>query len=748
MHTFLRSRCAPAWIVLSLLPIFIAGCGRAPVREDRSINFSNDGSGVGFQHGDEGLFLADNETGKLRKIFQPDSGVIATSSPLWSPAGTHVLFTTARATGSAQPQPFPLPGTPPDPAGKVFFTQPVEYTCYLYEKQPDEKEPRPVKLFEASCDHVGYVAANLAVRWHPKGDRVLYVKQVSESRHEIHEYDLAAKTSRQVFPHAATSLIFDFSPDGAHLACVLADPSNPQNDGIWIGNAEGADWWHVPESAALAQGEPGSPIENLRATRPAWTADGGRFAFPASVPGKSANEPARHFLRLGTLAGRTVETLADAAEPFRDLHWTSDGDRLGGIRGEALQVTGKNGTLSDPLNRRPVRQFAGWNATDKRLCYVAPERKSADKQHWALLFTPDAHGRDVVYVADGGGTEPGREVFSGMQITFPQWSPKEDKLSLWFTFTPTYHSAVATLLGGGLRRGDPAAVFDPATGKINWMAINPHEKAQVGHYYLLHRENATAWRWYEDAAKDWPAPQAVDLDPSVLLAPDGLQKLLEPQDIRFFQYCCLTRLGHHDEAAAKLAEFRKAFPPQLQPARKGDTGNQQANLNFLRDALAPDTLLASLVRDMYCTEVFLSLDATADAEEFFRKQLKDGVKDSTKLSSAIVLGQVLLLENKHEEYAVLTTDTVAPLLFKVLKDRPDAGSTAESDSMQQTVIALFADAVLQPLTSPEFVAGLPENDVRKLLPRWEALGSKAKTAQSQRLVDALLQAGRKRLGPG
>jgi hypothetical protein len=148
---------------------------------------------------------------------------------------------------------------------------------------------------------------------------------------------------------------------------------------------------------------------------------------------------------------------------------------------------------------------------------------------------------------------------------------------------------------------------------------------------------------------------------------------------------------------------------------------------------------------MYCAEVYLSLDAAADGEAFFRKQ-KESSKDPARLSSAIVLGQILLLENKHAEYATLTTDTVAPLLFNSLKDRPAASTPESDDSMQHLVMELLTGSALTPLTTPEFVAGLPEKEVGKLLPRWEALDKKAKTAVSRRMIDAVVETGHKRLG--
>ena len=114
-----------------------------------------------------------------------------------------------------------------------------------------------MKLFEARCDHVGYVAANLAVRWHPRGDRILYLDRGSKGGHALLSYDVKTKVSRPIFPHQAPALIFDWSPDGEHLACVLGTEglggnAGPDLGGIWIGrpDAESAAWWHVPDSHA------------------------------------------------------------------------------------------------------------------------------------------------------------------------------------------------------------------------------------------------------------------------------------------------------------------------------------------------------------------------------------------------------------------------------------------------------------------------------------------------------------------
>ena len=56
---------------LGLVPLlwFCSGCGQ-PVREDRNINFSGEGDRVGFQHGEEGVFVAGKDGKGLEKIYE------------------------------------------------------------------------------------------------------------------------------------------------------------------------------------------------------------------------------------------------------------------------------------------------------------------------------------------------------------------------------------------------------------------------------------------------------------------------------------------------------------------------------------------------------------------------------------------------------------------------------------------------------------------------------------------------------
>src|SRR5438132_10453938 len=130
MRTRLYHRYALRGFTLVALILFFAGCGQ-PVREDRSIQWSKGGESVGFQHGQEGVYLAGKDGGKLTKIFQPDSGVIATSTPLWSPAGKRVIFTTARSPSRQPPANLSFLNGAQDPAGNLYLQQEILYTCWL-----------------------------------------------------------------------------------------------------------------------------------------------------------------------------------------------------------------------------------------------------------------------------------------------------------------------------------------------------------------------------------------------------------------------------------------------------------------------------------------------------------------------------------------------------------------------------------------------------------------------------------------
>jgi Tol biopolymer transport system component len=730
---------------LSLLAsIFLAGCSSA-VREDRAMTFAPDGKQVAFQHGREGIFVVETKGAAPKKIFQPDADVIAVSSPLWSPTDKRLIFTTARYVGKDLTVRVGLPAEQ-EPDGNLHREQPTEYTCWL-RMEPKPGQPLNVPIITARCSHPGYVAANLAVRWHPDGQHVLYVKEDGNGKHGLFEFDLEAKSSRQIFPHLSAALVFDWAPDNVHLTCSLGSKSvTAETDGIWIGKPDGNDWWHVEESSQMSRGE----LDDLRAARPVWTPDGSRFAFVSSRKGND-KEPAVHTLHLGTIATRGVQTLGSDDKPIRDFHWHPDGSRLGYLRGSevaAFHLVDTNGK-NDRILGDDLCNFLGWDATGEQLAFVARQPLPHDPaKSWAFLFLPDVRARNRLLVAPDADPAKTRTVFSGMQVTFPQWSPKEAKLSLWATFRPAYRSWLSHLLDFGaspqdplrgltLRPGDPALVLDPATGERSWKAIDAREKTQVGHFHALHREFAEAWQWYEQVKVG--APEGDDRSPQQFV-----QRFVHGRDALFFHAYCLTKLDRDKDARDKRRLFEESFLPDLSDQPKAAVANQPAPFGAANVQPTKEQLLHW--RDLYVAEVFLSLDAVEDGERFFRNALKIATSDAERLSKALVLSQMLLLRNKNEEYAELATDTVLPLLLRTWKPRKPNAAQIMRNPPGNLVLAYSDGLSLLPLFASEFLKTLPEKQVRDLMPRWEKQQAAADDDVKRLGLDLFREAAARRLG--
>src|SRR5262249_53482099 len=152
------------------------------------------------------------------------------------------------------------------------------------------------------------------------------------------------------------------------------------------------------------------------------------------------------------------------------------------------------------------------------------------------------------------------------------------------------------LRGLTLRPGDPALVLDPNTGERRWKAINAREKTQIGHYHLLHREYAEAWKCYEQAAAE--QGNADDRSPRQFI-----HRFVEGRDSLFFQAFCLDKLGRADEARLKRRQFEETFLPDLPAAPKTPVPNQPAP--FGAADIQPSKEQLKHWRDLYVAEVFL-----------------------------------------------------------------------------------------------------------------------------------------------
>jgi hypothetical protein len=250
------------------------------------------------------------------------------------------------------------------------------------------------------------------------------------------------------------------------------------------------------------------------------------------------------------------------------------------------------------------------------------------------------------------------------------------------------------------------------------MAVNPFEKAQIGHYHLLHREYAEAERRYAEAKRDLPEQR-----PMKGPIRDALRQVTGSRNFAFFHAYCLGKLGRKDEARKKQAQFEAGFPPRPVPG-EAQPENTDPFEPWLRDLLAPTSALAPLVRDLYEAEVFLSLDAAADGETFFREKLRTAPTDAARLSAALVLGQILLIEGKSDDYAAVTTETAAPLLARLTRRVAGQGV---NPSDPHRILDVVGGLAVVPLAAPDFLAGLPEDHLRKMAPAWEAIRTEAAT---------------------
>jgi hypothetical protein len=751
--TFAASR----FSVYILIILCLLGC-EGGVREDRTIEFSRDGTQVAFQHGREGGFVASADGQGLTKIFQPDESVLATSRPLASPTDGRLIFTTAEPL---EGHPAPAGGATlgPTPAeGRIVFAGAVRYVCWL-STEPKPDQPAVVKkLFEATCGHLGYVSAGLAVRWHPDGKHILYSAAVDKDvkQHTLFEFDLTSETSRRVFPHSATAIIFDFTPAGTRLVCVASNlshtarsqksPSKSLVDavtGTWIGQpADEKSWWRVPGSEALTDGELRSEIERLRASRPAWTRDDSQFAFVSQMEPNDAAKAASHLLQRVELAGRKSTIITASDKPLTDLHWSPDGKTLGYLQRDTAGAGTLNFVdLQGQISKRPggdpvgaaaqngVRRFAGFDASGEHIAYIVAE--SAEPRpvakRWALLLIASPL-RDSVRIAGLEAQDAGREIFSGMQVTFPLWSPTEEKLSLWLTFTPRYLSLLSVFAQMGLRPGDPVATIDIKTGAISWMAVSPQEELQIGHYHLLKRQEAEAWRWYTKAREKLPAHKP----PANWEA--FVRGMGAPENCHVFEYVCLKRMGRDAEAAAKWIEFEQNFYPL--PPEPLKAGEPAPPVDLVAAMFGQRTdLLKPIIRDLFVAEVFLSVDGLHEGIAHFQKS-PPAENDAAAFSRAVLLAQLMLIAGKHEDYLEHCTRVVVPLALKLWQnDKP-----GQSANERNQAIPLIGELCLAPMFRADFMTQLPPEVVQRQMLAWKELATKHDAGLPAVAIDLAMRA--------
>jgi hypothetical protein len=220
-----------------------------------------------------------------------------------------------------------------------------------------------------------------------------------------------------------------------------------------------------------------------------------------------------------------------------------------------------------------------------------------------------------------------------------------------------------------------------------------------------------------------------------------------PRDFSFFQYYCLMKLNRQEEARTKLAQFEHNFLPDFSvPPDPQDTDNfdpifslaieGKSVQQWFQELLGPQSPFHWLIQDLYIAEVFMSLDAAEDGEAFFQKLLAEAKTDPERLSHAMVLGQVLLLEGKYPTYADISTKTLVPLLLQALK--PSEKRTDRFTLDPNVLLQLIGPLCLAPFIDPDFLGKLPQDQLPLLASSWKGYLNQAPTAENRQGIDWVL----------
>jgi hypothetical protein len=694
-----RARFAVLFVLLGVA----AGCNQ-PVNQDRKITVSPDGKQVAIQHDEEGVFLTDPKTGKPQKVFEPGSDLLATSSPRWEPAGKRVIFAVAKTPDG---RPAPRVATPAD--GRRYTAMTCIYSCMLIEDSAD-KNSKPVELFTVACDHVGYIGADLAVRWHPDARHIDFIKRTEPGKHSLFRYDLATKETRRVFDADADSLVFEFIPDTERRYVLRgARGGEGSDDGLWFEQPDGS-WRHAPDTRVRpAVGR--DVLESLRESRPAFTRSGDKAALAQFARAKE-DDSGTTTVKVVPVSGGATETWLTAPGRLRDFHWRPDGAKLALVRGERageLHLVGPTGSAPLAPGERII-SFAGWDFAGALFAYVRQDDLPCQKYaNSSLLLYPNADARSSVIVVGADGQR--KALVSGLRATFLNWFPNEAKLTLWLTFEPSYRRFSTVMAAGstGLM-GDPAATLDAVTGKLDWKAVNGFENVQVGHHHLMRGELAEAARVYEHAR-----PHLTEN---------------ERRELLVFEWLLLKHQGHADAARAKIEEYRQRAVP-ICVAAEGQIMAQHVPAGFVGGAPAGVLLARNfasiLERDLFIAEAGLSADAIDDMAAFFRAAMEtdDG---PARLSDALILANLEMLRGQAEEYAELLLKWAVPLLRE----------TSEKQKGDGAYVRTMASLVAQPIQYSEYLNGIPAAVRNKLVARFRTARAEAKDEGTRKTLDGML----------
>lgn len=646
--------------------LFLAVIGCQPgVRENRTITFGADGT-ASFQHGRNGVFVTDPITGKPRRIYEPTPDDLAIGPPTWDKTGKRMVFAVAHAADGKQHE--LMADGPAD--GRRYSEIPVLYTCWLYDSSKVDEKPE--KLFEAACSHAGYIGAGLAICWHPDGSGLDFIHQSTPKQHRLWTFNLTTHKADVILLPPAEHIVLNSTPGQPHRLALLGGVG--EQKGLWIEEATTGEWWRVDDSTPKTE-----HLEELRQRLPTWSRDGTKLAF-ADGPNLRVCDIATRRTERWLLSQHQPTTVGFRPQPpLADVYWHPDGKRIGVVESSRLVLAGPADSVR-LVSDATVVSFAGWDKNGRWMSYVTAEPLPFIAVPWATLLVPNFDARTTVWITDVNGENIGKSVMSGVRATFPHWSPNDNRLSVWLTVEPPYRLADDDRLG--MPPGDPAAIIDPETGKLEWLPVSGAEHAQIGHIELRTGHLDAALRRFDEAAASLP--------------PDG------KTDWMFFRAIALQKSGRADEARNALRRFEPPTPRATDRTRPLAEPTRVVLGNRVPRPLTDPEIIRS--RHRFAAEAYLSLDMAAEGIDFFRNEVKEAKDDPDCLSAVVVLCQLLLLTDRRADYTELVVDQLLPLVGRL---SPHAGPKREG-------IDGAAALTLLPLAVSEFTAPLHKELIRQV----------------------------------
>jgi hypothetical protein len=230
----------------------------------------------------------------------------------------------------------------------------------------------------------------------------------------------------------------------------------------------------------------------------------------------------------------------------------------------------------------------------------------------------------------------------------------------------------------------------------------------------MQKDNLAALKWYQEAREE--------LEPLTRPTIQEFAGALRNQSaLTLFQSICLRRLGRNDESLQMLTEFHEMFLPEL-PQDDAAIPRFAWDAAALRRAVQPDGLWAALLRDFYIAEACLSLNSPEEAQHFFEQPGQQADSSAKRLSNAIVLSQLLLLQSRYQEYAEFVTRTLLPAVIDELATMPK-GTEQPSDWIAsdnpRSLIVFSAGLAMLPMFSAEFLEELDRDQIETLSAEWE-----------------------------